>query len=98
MKTGSPESGELGRFGERGPSGWVSTRGHSGFCIRAIPFRKPMHFSVEHLVRKHCIWAWNSSVTVSGALRAAVTSASTHSPEAQIILRDHTANVDGTLS
>lgn len=45
------------------------------------------------MVRKHCIWAWNSSLTVSGVLRAAVTLASTHSPEARIIPQDHTAGL-----
>lgn len=64
--------------------------------FHTIPVWETMHFNVEHMVRKHCIWAWNSLLTVSGVLRAAVTSASTHSPEAKITPPYHTAALTAT--
>lgn len=55
-------------------------------CLHhTIPAWKTMHFTVHHMVRKHRIWAGKSSLTVSRVLRAAVTSASTHSPEVRIV-------------
>lgn len=57
--------------------------GQCAFTTPSLP-KRPLHFILHHMVRKHRIWAGKSSLTVSWVLRAAVTSASTHSPEVRI--------------
>lgn len=87
------EHGTGGRGAGNGKTGWNWTTCSldqvfhvwGSVCLHhTMPAWKTMHFIVHHMVRKHHIWAGKSSLTVSWVLRAAVTSASTYSPEVRI--------------